>query len=101
MMTSMAQQVTVALPQGTLETLTTNSPFTASAKVQGAVAADGLEVAAGGAGSVVLADLDINKLAITKQGCAYSPTSKGSRSASLQSSAPHPCIKYGLDRQIC
>ena len=60
------------LPKGKLEGVSTNSPFTASAKIQGDVAADGLEVAAGGAGSVVLTDLNINRLSITKNGCASS-----------------------------
>ena len=64
------------LPKGKLEGVTTNSPFTASAKIQGDVAVDGLEVAAGGAGSVVLADLDISRLSITKNG--YAPFSSTS-----------------------
>ncbi len=124
-----ACQVTVKLPKGKLEGVTTNSPFTAAAKIQGDVAADGLQVThflqlfpaalylskaceqesapmpacldgteyyqmccsstvtrrlswisswespmmqvtAGGAGSVVLSTLDLNRLSIIKNGCA-------------------------------
>ena len=59
------------MPKGTLESISANSPFTAAIKAQSGVAADGLSVTAGGAGSVVLTDLDLNRLFVSKTGYAF------------------------------
>lgn len=66
--TSNPIKVTVLMPKGALESISANSPFTSSVKVQSGVAADGLAVTAGGAGSVTLTDLDNSRLSISKTG---------------------------------
>lgn len=70
------------MPKGALKSISANSPFTASVKIQSGVAADGLSVTAGGAGSVVLTDLDLSRLSISKTGYALFPPL----------SAPTPCM---------